>query len=808
MDALLSISVLSNEMSIDDARRIKNAAEHYWPLGRIQRGTAGYEGGMKEHEIGYGIERDRGGSELAFRSLDEVVEARVTKALTAYNMNRLMDTMKVFSREMAKLSPDMQDKVKWMRVFTPISPDMKAMPVTRDQHLKILADYLNNEEAKSMGYANKEDMERANPGSLMKPSDIDLRGPGDVVLFSETAPRMARVIARKVQGKMEYTFIADNGVLEILSSGGSLAQSFPKLAAVMGVFKAMTSPLSRVITRSLPFSVYNTLYRDPKTAMLNAEGKAAWVPLYYAHLAIKGMIHGVTDKQGWTTGAQTDAEKEALSEVWSLFGSSTAPINAFGIAATRRSFMSMIQEGWRRDGDGRRINYSVAEVGLPQVIQSRAGALVSLILKPMDIANWATFGWWLSPKGEALTRIGAHIDGRNRGLNQEQSTMGGDNITANFNQRSENKLFQAVNTQAMFLGARLAVRWQFWRNLLHPDPEVRAATYMKVMYSGALHAMILPAVVLGLKALGDDEMDKWLEEWLKGEDERSDSDKARKGSIPLRNGLQFKIPFDDGPASMFDSMAFNASLAWLAGAKSRGETVEQAAAGMYARLMSFTGPGLSQLINPFVRTAIESEINFEFYNNRRIVPDGISSIYEKKQQTTPSTPESWNQVAEWLDTYGIEASPMKIRHFVNNIGLRYIDQVASWNDKKSPQENSNFPVLGQLFTPTPRGFSSQSVQSLSEMDRKFDSAKKTLERAVSGGDRARAEEASRMMISLQGYKSWHNTVMRQWALAKKLRDAGRVDEAFAMEQMMTETARRGLKQAALQEAEIERQRGG
>lgn len=797
MDAMLVISVIAGETPIDEAVRMKNAYDHYWPLGRIMRGTSGGDASMKKNEINYGIERDRGGSELPFRSLDEVVFGRVNKALTAYNYGRMMDASTVFSREMAKLTPEFRNKVKWMQVFVPLAPDMDMTRVKPEQHRQILADHLNDLEAKKNGYRNKEEMERAEPGSLLEPADIDLRGAGDVVLFNETAPRMAQVIARKVQGKMQYHYVSDPGVLEILSSGGSLAQSFPRVAAITGILGAMTKPLSRVITRSMPFAFFNTFYRDPKTAMTTGEGKGALVPLYYSYLALKAIIHG-------RTGKQTDAEKEATSEVWAMWGQASSPMNAFGLDATRRSFKAMMQEGWRRDGDGRKISYSPTDVGWPKVLQSSVGAAASFLLKPIDIANWASGGWWLSPKGEAVTRMGAYIDARNRGLTQEQSLMAADNSTANFNQRSDNPLFQMADKQAMFFNARMQVRWQFYRQLLHPDPSVRGAAYLKMMYSGALHAMILPAVVLGLKAVGDDEFDKWLEAWLKQEDERTDSDKARIGSIPLRNGLQFKIPFDDGPASMFDSVAFNASLSWLAGAKSRGETIEQAAAGMYARLMSFTGPGLSQLINPVVRTAIESEINFEFYNNRRIIPDGIASIYEKKQQTTPSTPETWNQLAEWLDTYGIEASPMKIRHIVNGIGLKYVDQVAAWNDKKSPGELGNFPMLGQLFTRTPRGFSSQPVLSLSEMDAKFDSAKKNLEKAAEGGDRERAEEASRMMISLQGYKAWHNTVMRQWKVAKKFRDAGNVDQAMAMEKLMTETARRGLKQAALQEAEVQR----
>jgi hypothetical protein len=151
---------------------------------------------------------------------------------------------------------------------------------------------------------------------------------------------------------------------------------------------------------------------------------------------------------------------------------------------------------------------------------------------------------------------------------------------------------------------------------------------------------------------------------------------------------------------------------------------------------------------------------------------------------------------------------MKIRHIVNNVGLKYVDQVAAWTDKKSPQELGNLPIMGQLFTKTPRGFSSQPVQELSEMESKFDSAKKSLEKAAESSDQVRANESARMMISLQGYKAWHGTVMRQWKTAKKLRDAGRVEEAMSMEKMMTETARRGLKEAALQEAEYQKQQGG
>lgn len=798
MDALLSLSVISGELPIEEAVRIKDAYDHYWPQQRDVnlRSSNEKKGGGSNTHFDYEIDRAYG-SGLPFKRLDDIVFNRVIRSLNAYNYGRMLDTFLSFRLKVAKkLTGKYKDQVEWMQQVIPIGPEYKAVDIPKSKEAEIIANYLNQEEAKKLGMTVEELIDG---GLAYDPSEIEISTPS-TPLWKEANPNMVQVVRRRRGDTIQYFHMPDPFTFQIFEGNPALLEKESPFTAIAEILGSAIAPFKRVVTRSPTFAIYNALYRDPRTTLITGKSFNPYHNTMKAVVAtIRGSMPGLAKKIG--LGSLTQYDKEASMEMYSLYSQNTAPISGLANTYGQKilgSFKSMLTEGYTHK-EGIPIDWSPNRVGWWKVANSAVGAAFSTVLKPMDVVNWASGGWYISPRGEAMTRAGAYISAREQGATMEQAVMAADNSTANFNQRSHSKYARVMDKQAMFFNARLQVGYQLYKQLFDKNPYVRGTAVLKLGYSSVMHGGMLAAIVLGIKAIGDDELNKWIEDWLKKENERTDSDKMRAGSIPLLNGLSLKIPFDDGIPSMLDSFGWNTALSHLAEAKSRGETIEEAASGIMARATSMLGPSLSQLMNPLVRTAIESNINFKFYNNSRIIPDGVASIYEKKQQTLPSTPESYNQAAEWLDKYSIEVSPLKLRHIVSSIGMRYLDQVAAFKDKKTAKEAGDLPLFGQLFTKEPKGFSSQSVLSLSEMERKFDSAKKELEKLSTHGTEAEKEEAYSRLVSLRGYKAWWSQVYSMWDKAKKLRDAGLPEEALQMERMMTETARRGLKEAALLE---------
>ena len=789
MDGLLSIGVLSGEIPVEDALRIKWSYEHYWPQERQKRdgsssGLNPAYGEGKEIVWDSGIRRAFG-SDLPFKRLDDIIHTRIAKSFAAYYNSKLFDTFLGFSKEVAKsdkLKGKFQEQVEWMQTAIPVGPDMEATNIDEESQKKIIKDWYDEKEAEELGISVEELREQ---GLGIEEKDIAISTPSRP-MWTEVGPKMVNVVARTKGGRRQYYHIPDPFLFQIFKANPNLAAQAGVLGEALKWMGAFIVPFKGVLTRSLAFAFHNMFYRDPLTALTSGK---SWLPLKYSYKGLKAMIHGYT-------GNQTQFEKEADEEAFTMYAQSTSPLHGF-----KDSAWNMLTEGLTHR-EGRPIEYNPDRIGWPRAVQSSISAAISVMLKPMDILNWSTGGWWLSPRGEAITRAGAFIDARERGLRMDQSLAAADNLTGNFNQRTHNKVMGGIDKQAMFLNARFQVGYQFIKQVLDPNPYVRGTAVLKLGYIGALHAGMVAASVLIARslaqALGDDD---WVEEWLKSEDERTDADKARMGTLPF--GIPLRIPFDDGIPSMFASIGHNTAISFLNGHKERGETVDEAAAALWERVKGYVGADLSQLINPYLRTALEAKINLRLYNTSRIIPDGVAAVYEKKLQTTPSTPESYNELAEWLSKYQIQVSPLMLRHVVKNTGFRFADQWAAWADGRNAKEAADFPVLGQLFTQEPKGFSSQSVLSLQEMDRQFTATKKALIQAMNAGDEARRAEAAEKLISLQGYQQMYNQIEAQWKTTKKLKDAGRVEEAADMERLMTETARRGLRDVAIMRASQE-----
>jgi hypothetical protein len=650
---------------------------------------------------------------------------------------------------------------------------------------KRIAEYANKEKSKEIGVPYEELKEKY-PEEWTNPGDVNIESVSGKMLYKMTSPKMVNIITRKRDGRNEYYHVPDPGTLEIFKSSPDLAKNNHLLTGAFGILGAGINPLKRIVTRSIPFAAYNTFYRDAATAMMTGRGSRSLVPFLYLAKGIKAMY-------AVKSGKPTAAQQQAVEESYEILSGGTTPTDILD------SFTNMLKEGITRKGDKElklSTDYNPSVVGWGAASKNWTGAAASVVLKPLDAVNWATGGWWLSPRGEALTRIGSALDAAEQGYSTEQAVLTADNSTANFHQRSISPTLNLIDSQAMFLNARLQVGWQFWRQIFHYDPHVRGLAVFKLAYGSAIHAAMIAGVVLALRTLGDDELDKWLDEWLKRENERTDEDKSRMGSLPLPGGLSLRIPFDDGLPGAFNSLGYNMALTMLAGDKSPEEN-KRTAAKIIARSTSLGGIDLiGQAMNPVVRTVLETQINLRLYDLQRIIPEGIASIPYDKMKYTPSTPTWYVNASETLDRVGLDVSPMMIKHIMSNVGFKTVDQAIAFFDKRSTREWSNAPIIGSLLTREPRGFASQSVKTVGEFDAKFSAAKKEYESAVESGDQERAELEGAVMMSLSGYRENWRAIERLWTAAKQLKNAGKPEEALEMERAMTNIARKNIAVAA------------
>ncbi len=763
-DSYLGMAALSGEVSAREALRMKKNHFDYWPLGRIQRGDSG-EGRLDPREIAQDFKKEQG-SDLPFRPLDETAYGRTEKALRAFNYTRLFKTHLALTRKMAKLEPDLKKKVAWMRTFIPLKVDLKAVEMRPDEEAKIIADGINRLEAQKLGLSVSQYVKQYGG---VGPGDVAISTPHRV-LWREAAPQIKENVMSIVQGHTKHYYYVPSPLdIDIYTAQARPFDNLPAVSATFELLGKAIKPFSRVVTRSLPFAAMNTFFRDPQTALLSGKGKRSLIPMLYLYTGLRAVVRRDV------LGTAQPSDLEGLSEHWNTFANASMPIRQLPV-----SFMKMLTEGVTQI-DGVPMKFKPSEAGLREAAKSWVGAAASVVLKPFDTVNWASGGWYLSPRGEALGRIGAYIDAINQQRTQEQAVAAGDNSTANFNQRGTSILFNLANMQAMFLSARQQVAWSFYRQLRDPDPRVRGLALMKLPYVAGMHSLLLASLYLALHAVSDDEDKEKLKEWLKTENDRTDSDKLRLGRLPL---LDVKIPFDDGLPGMFASMGWNATLKALNGDDPVGE-----AAKIAGETITNLGPSVSQWVNPYVRTAVEVKLNYNLYYGEQIVPPGVASLHEPRQQTLPSTPGVYNWAAENV----ANVSPLKIRHVVSNIGMKALDQTAAFYDKKVPREKSNVPILGSLFAKEPRGWGSQPVKELNEFDAKFEAAKNDLKK-LAGTDPERAAEAYQTMQELQGYRAGWSQVEALWRQAKAYRKAGNMDLAVQRERDMTLVARRILNQ--------------
>jgi len=160
-------------------------------------------------------------------------------------------------------------------------------------------------------------------------------------------------------------------------------------------------------------------------------------------------------------------------------------------------------------------------------------------------------------------------------------------------------------------------------------------------------------------------------------------------------------------------------------------------------------PGITDFINPFVKTGIELQVNHSFFFGDKIVPAWMEARYpyNPELQTWPSMPEVYNMIGR-----GLNISPIKVRYAVKQVFTRQMDQTASFLDAVATGREidvPDVPLLGPMVQREPLGFGASSVKNLAELDERWTTLRARLKDIESRAGGPDAEKRRDMQAELR-----------------------------------------------------------
>jgi hypothetical protein len=731
MDQLLLVSVLSGEHMAEEAVKIKLAWEDYWPLPRqIEDSVSKRSGGGVDPDSGV---RAAFGSGLPFRTLDEAIETRTRMALEAYYTNRLMGSMIEFGKKinnMKELPFDIRKAAS--RIMLPLRLDTKMAAVMKDsEQAQIIADYLNKQLSEEMGMSI---FELQVSGQAVEPDDVEITHPGRK-LWRTAKPKAVHVVSVFRNGKRRYYQVTDPLLFEMLSRGNNPSKYFGWISKAM---TGMIAPWRRALTQNIGFALANSLSRDPANAgFMGKDGWKSLIPYYYAGC---GLINRLK-------GNNINADAVSQSELLSKSLDHTTKDAHQGIGG---SFKEMLKEGIVQTG------YQDLTIG--DKAAALPGQIMSVLMKPVDIFNWTSGGRWLSQIGEELPREGAYISAMKKGASPEAAQVEYDYITGDFGGKPGSANIASMVRAAGFLNPALRIMWGQMQRVTDPDPAVRAfniaAKMPALMMWGAIGAAVNYLIIRAINP-DDDEREAVLEQMRERPDENRLSYMAIAGKI--------RLPFDYGLIGAACSYGWNSVEQWLLddpiAAEKRAQT-------LLARARDL--PGITDILNPYIKTGAELWLNHSFFYDDAIVPVWMEAAYpyNPELKTWPNMPEIYNKIGR-----GLKVSPIKVRYAVQNIFTRQMDDAVKVAEKirgKEPfNEAADLPIVGRLIDRKSTGWQSQSVQTLSDLDRQYASLKAQLKdmekRKVFG------TEYRQLQREIAKLKPMHNAMLQIEKLWKEIK---------------------------------------
>ncbi|MCC9643173.1 hypothetical protein LOC71_12885 [Rhodopirellula sp. JC740] len=698
MDQLLLISVVSGNLTVDDAIKIKTKWDHYAPLQRQMDDIEGI-GGSSGTEPRFGIHKARG-SMREYQDLDLSVYARVSKAIDGYHDNALIKSVADYTEKVANDKRiDYATRKDIERMMVPLKMDtLPSAQVSEAEQHEIVSDALNRMQLEVLGQRTKgltSEQVRQRLQSLGQtiadPDSIHIAMPGKP-LFRKKAPNVQNVVTMWEGGTRRYYMVSDPVMFSLFTStsGATGAVRFFSRMAT-----GMTEPWKRAYTNSFKFLVRN-LVRDPPTAAFLSKDGLGMIPGFYTASAMVGRLTG----NEYSMEARDGAELMVKS-----LDATTRDKHKTRVQYAR----DVLLEGLVVPGFG---SLSVADK-----VSALPGIAMSTVMKPVDLFNFVTGTRWLAEQTESLAREGAYIRARKRGKSQADAHALYDKISGNFGQRQADKAAADVIRAAGFLNPSLQVIYQMGEAVTEASPTQRLKlNATRAGYLSALGSVAAATNYLLIHSLfGDDEEE--LQAVLRNMREREESERLSNMAVL---GV-VRLPFDYGPAGSIMSFSYNATEDQLLGSRVDGMERAKQLLKRAAEL-----PGFDEVIPPHAKVNYELWNNWSFYRDREIVPRYL----EKQYADNPSLQFNWYTPDLYRDIGAqLNVSPMKVQYAVRGLTTAIVDDTVKFFDKanKDGWEVKDLPPIAGLTTWEATGHRSRSVNEVMDLGDAYDATTQVLE---------------------------------------------------------------------------------
>ena len=773
MDKTLLIDVMSGESTVENAITLRNTFEHYLPLTRVG------ERGSKRVNIGpttsptSGIRRSRG-SENAAEPILAAIHRKIAQSINAYYWNAYMTSPIRFAKKLEGLQGvPTEAKRAANRVMLPLSLDTKKMvDLSEDEQRKMIAEWMRKKaqewlfneqdpdfrpdmtdeelaDARIFDTTDPEEKARADAARAklqsqrvekgwdfsmppevaaeMRPADVNLVIPGEIPIFRRVAPNAMNVVAPMLGGRRRFYQINDPLLFEVFASTDRTGDIVRFADRLVG---QMTQPWKNSITQTAVFAL-RSLARDYPTAMamgVKMDDYKALIPGYYHAIGALSMITGKTP--------ETLSAPEILSRTFRHVHSEDFIEQQSKLR--RELFGELIPRGWK--------DMSLAGRGL-----SAPGIAIRVLLRPIEVFNALSGQRALATLAETAPRVGAFVAAKARGLSDAEAQYAADTITGYFAERPLSNNAHQIYRMAGFTNPATQIASQYTQILLDPVPA-RAAAKIGIL-SGSV--AVASGVIWAIKELVQTDEDR------KREAERTEQERLTHMDI---RGL--RIPYDYGLAGGIQSFIFN-SLDIHAGGLPPVDRKKLA-----TKILSESLPPQVlapwELLPPIARAGLETTTNFSMYRGRSLMPDYMTYL-EPSEQTFSTTPE----VYRWFGAV-TNQSPVKIEHLVRNgISVKLADMVRAVDRAESGlvlEEMANLPEIGRMFTREPVGWNSRSVESVQELDRKYQNIRKRIE-GMEGDPTVDPAVLRELRADMRQYRHFHEAMLKIERTYKQSKDA-------------------------------------
>lgn len=718
MRQLLLIQAISGEKSPGEVLIMSYSHEYYWPLNKVSETQSNVQSTPKSKgKPGSGVKADTG-SELAFADFDDVVRMRTNNALEAYYMNRYMMSVRSMISDIQK-DPKYNKRAKYIaqRMMMPLKLDTKMVAtLAKSEAQKAIADYLNQELQKvasesSDELAAQEAQEMLDAGGY-RAEDIDMVW-GGMPIYRSTDPNLIQVVAPFENGQRKFYQIGDPLLFDLVTRDknpkGALKEITEVLYPVVEAFK-------RPISHNILFSLRQLIGRNIPQQVIFAEHNKQLIPAWNTGVAIMNRV----------TGNQVSVSDQSF--LLSLtFNRTTKKEHATMVD----NFLSVVKEGVYDE-------YIQKDYEQGNYMKPLLGQLANLAVKPIDIMHYMTAQREASVVLESIPREGAMKTELDLGFPTEVGVRAYQRETGNFASYPGSATAHSLYKIAGYINPAMQTFYQEFRKMFFdPDPKVIAQTWAAkipiiMMYASAGAALNILLTLAGAK---DEEEEERRVQNLR---ERPWNDRAVFKPV----GTIFKLPFGYGISGAAESYAWNMTESYIIGNEMGSK---EAAKVVLSRLKDYpTNP--IEMLNPYIRTALELGVNYNFFYGEKIVPPWLESMYPYNPEFRyyHNTPMIYRNIGEFMNV-----SPLKVQYAIRSYMSRSTDQfvtVLDKIDKGEKVELSDYPFIGGAFQREFTGSYTLSVQKLTELNTEFQKIDTRIKHLMDSG-KLTDEQFDRLMES-------------------------------------------------------------